>query len=325
MMTQLKQEIILCLTFAYFNTILYEIFFASPTKFSSNNSTLLEHMQLPFTLPTSIDGIPQKLSFMTLFALLVILLATVYNHQTLIFYVALLKFFELIPLLIDLINLLFIYQSQMENIQHWNFFDRVGLSLAFASIRLIIILQFNRRKCHNRKSRQVVLRFDLAFFILINVTLIRHSPINFIRIGRKIIFILLYFRLNGLLSNKKFWIEFVQSTGYSKHGPVQSSLIEQILSLCWMASFCIITSFVLFTLPSIIIDDNGQLFTPSHMQTSLTVHRFGLTMSIIILWFIHSNTRQSRNTFNRYGIACFCVGYDAMPRGSSTTAVNANK
>ena len=123
--------------------------------------------------------------------------------------------------------------------------------------------------------------------------------------------------LNGLLSKRKFWIEFVQSTGYSRYAS-----IEPILSLCRTISFVIIGSFVLYTLPSIISDDYGRYFTISHMQLSFAVHRFELATCVVLLCIVYWKIRQSRETFYRNEIACFSVGYDALPRDRSTDRSN---
>lgn len=311
MMSRLQQGTILCLIFAYFNTIFCEMFFIRPVKFSHFKLIILDYIELPFSLPTLIDGTSQKWAFIISFTLLVILLATVYYHQMLIFYIALLQLFEVIPLLIDLINLLLIYQSHVANIRQWNIFNWFHLSLAFTVIRLIISLEYVHRKCRNEKTRQVRLLLDFALFTLVNVLLMRDSSINFIQIGRRIMLNLLYFHLNSLLSKKNFPVEFTRSTSYSRYAPVQCLIIEPIILLCWIGSFFIIALLVLSVVASMIINDHGKFFNVSHMQKSFAVYRFELAICAILLWIIYWKIRQSR-------IVCFCVDYNAMPKSSST-------
>ena len=102
----------------------------------------MKHIQSLLTLTTLIDVILLEL---IIFVLLMELLMIVHNHGILVIYIILLKFFELILLLIDLINLLFIYKCKMKDINMQNSFNRLNLSLIFTFIRLIISLIVVRR------------------------------------------------------------------------------------------------------------------------------------------------------------------------------------
>jgi len=198
-----RLQTIVFLIFGFLSTILFEIFFNYLIQSSSPKITLLEHIQSSLKLTTLINVIILGSIFLILLMGLLIL---VHHHGIIIIYITLLKFFELIPPLIDLINLLFIYRYKTSN--------RLNLSLFFALIRLIISLNVVRRKCDCRWKRQMIVIVDLLLFILVNISLLRYLNKNLIRIGRKIILGLLIFQLNDLFYNETFWISLTTRNDY---------------------------------------------------------------------------------------------------------------
>jgi hypothetical protein len=89
---------IFLLIFGYFSTILLE------TSLNVSSSIL----------PPSIDGFLPRFSFMSCFVLFMLWLVIIRGSEAFEIPLTFFKFVELIPILIDLINLLFIYQYKMK-------------------------------------------------------------------------------------------------------------------------------------------------------------------------------------------------------------------
>jgi hypothetical protein len=323
-MTKLRTIIIL--TLSYFITILYEILLHSSIQSMSPKLTFLDHIKSSLTLTTFFGNFLQRFVFFIFFGLLMGLLMMVHYHGIFIIYITLLKFFELIPLLIDLLNLLFIYQYRIKNINKQNLSNRFNLCFIFALIRLIISFDIVRRKCDCRWKRQYLVIFDLLLFILVNITLLRYSNPNLIRIGRKIILGLLIFQLNDPFYKKKFWTDVIQWNDQIRyHHTNQLKMIHRILTIRWILSSFLISLFIVFTFQSININKNGSLFFISHIDISLNTHGLVAVICMIILYVIRWDTLHNRNALNRYGISRFCVGPDLLPRIRSTEVFSHSK
>jgi hypothetical protein len=213
----------------------------------------------------------------------------------------------------------------MKDIHKRNSFNRLNLSLIFVLIRLIMSLNIIRRKCDCRWKRQIINIFDLLFFILVNISLIRYSNKNLIRIGRKIILGLLIFQLNDLSYNETFWIDSTKWDKSMKHlfsstVPLQPDdltshrmkTIHLILSIRWIFSLFIICLFIFFTFQSIIIDEIDTFSSIKYIYIFLKVHAFDGMMCITLLYVVYWDTLQNRNTLKQYGISRFCTGLDLL-------------
>ncbi|CAF3854439.1 unnamed protein product [Rotaria sp. Silwood1] len=270
----------------------------------------------------------------------------------------LLKFFELIPPLIDLINLLFIYQYKMNYVNQENssIIDievkksinpsiRLNLSLTLALIRFIISLVIVYRICDRRWKRQIFVIFDLLLFILVNISLIRYSYINPIRIGRKIILGLVLFQLNSLFYNETFWIDLIRRNEHRRYHfdltfPLKLvnfisnrlkievkcpylRMIYLILYIRRILSIFIVYSFIFYTFRSIINDGNGWLFFMRHVH-DISFKSYGLILLICmtILYVIRWDTLQNHNALDHYGISRFCTGIDLLSSIKSTETLS---
>jgi hypothetical protein len=218
------------------------------------------------------------------------------------------KFVESIPVLIDLINLLFIYQYK---IKEGNSLNRLHLSLILVFIRLIINFDVIRRKCDCRSKRQIIVIVDLLLFILVNINLLRDSSTNSIRIVRKIILGILIFQLNNLLCYETFWTTFIKSNDQQKR---MIDTLDRIIDLRWILSSTIVCLYGFSTLQSIIINPNGHLFSMDEITISLNTHRYDAVICMIILYVIHWDTLHNRNTLHQKGISCLCIGFDLVPK-----------
>ena len=301
------------LVVGFFLTIVTEIFVSSFKKSSSLKITLFERMQSTFTL--------QMLSFTSIFILLMVLLKKVRNHGTFPIFIIFLKYFELLPLLIDFINILFIYQYKMKDILNQNSMNRLDLSLLFTLIRLTIRLNVVHRKCDYRSKRQMIVIFDLLLFILVNISLLRDSNRNLFRIGRKIILGLLIFQLNNLFCSKAFWNAFMKQQDYqSEHGNSTSNmmdLLHAIIHIRWVLSSLIICLYMLIIFHSIIINENGSFVSINHIIMSLKAHG-SIAVCMLILFIIYWDKMQILNTLSQNGVSYFCIGFDVVPNRKPT-------
>ncbi len=178
-------------------------------------------------------------------------------------------------------------------------------------IRFIINLDVIRRKCDCQRKRQAIVIVDLLLFILVNTSLLRDSSKNPIRIVRKIILGILSLQLNNLLCDKTFWIIFIKSNDQQKR---MMDTLHTIIYLRWILSSSIICFYVFSTLQSMTINPNDSLFSMDQIIISLNAHRYDAVMCMIILYIIHWDTLKNRNTLNRMGISCFCIGFNLLPK-----------
>ena len=310
------------LVVGFFLTIVMEIFVSSLKKCSSPKITLFERMQSTFTL--------QMLSFTGVFILLMGLHKKVRDHGTFPIFIIFLKYFEFLPLLIDFINLLFIYQYKMKDILNQNSLNRLDLSLLFTLIRLIIRLDVVHRKCDHRSKRQMIVIFDLLLFILVNISLLRDANKNLFRIGRKIILGSLIFQLNDLFCSEAFWNVFMKQQDYqsehsnsiisTQHGNSTSNmmdLLHSIIHIRWILSSLIICLYMLIIFHSIITNENGSFVSINHIIMSLKAHG-SMAVCILILFIIYWDKMQIINTLNQNGVSYFCIGFDVVPNRKPT-------
>jgi hypothetical protein len=314
----LSQKIrITLLVIGFFLTILMEIFMSSFKKSSSPKITLFERMQSTLTL--------KIISFTGVFILLMELLKKAHGHGTFPMFIIFLKYFELLPLLIDFINLLFIYQYKMKHILNQNSFNRLDLSFLLTFIRLIIHLDVVHQKCDHRSKRQMIVIFDLLLFILVNISLLRDSNMNLFRIGRKIILGSLIFQLSDLFCSEAFWIASIKQQDYQKehsnsiiftqHGNSISNmmdLLHTIIHIRWVLSSLIICLYMLIIFHSIITNDNGSFVSINHIIMSLKAHG-SMAVCMFILFIIYWDKMQIINTLNQKGVSSFCIGFDVVP------------
>jgi hypothetical protein len=247
------------------------------------------------------------------FVLFMGLLMIVHDHGIFVVYVTLFKFFELIPILIDLVNLLFIYQYK---IKERNSLNRLYLSLILTFIRLVINLDFIRRKCDCRWKRQLIVIFDLLLFILVNISLLRDSSQNPIRIVRKIILGILIFQLNNLFYNETIWINYNRWSERMRNLSNQIRIFSDrwkiemeylylfithlILFLRWILPSSIICLFIFFTFQSTV---NGK-----HLSNVSKLHIPIVGMCMTIIYILRWDTLQNQKALKQYGISRFCAG-----------------
>ena len=290
-----RLQTILVLTTGYFLTIFFEVLFNNSTQSSFEKITLWEHIQQSFLFSPSIN------LFLLGFIIFILSIGfwKIFDHQGIItIYVTLLKFFELLPLLIDLINLLFIYQHRISHSYPHNLSNHLKLTFIFAFLRLIINLDIIHHKCNRRSQRQILVIFDILLFILINISLLRYTNKNLIRIGRKIILGLLIFKLNNLYANETFWVNFIKSTKPSTKSfeRIRAVLTHCMLFIRWILASLIVCLFLFFTL----------------LECSL----LSLGISIIILFIIRWDTLHNYKALKQDGILRYCLDFDIQPTAS---------
>lgn len=249
----------------YLLSILFEIQFNNS---SSKKITLLNYIPSSFILTR------------LFFLLSMMLLLIRYKFGQLIIYMIVLKYFQSIPVLTDLIHILFIYQQ--------NSSLRIKLCLMLNLIRLIISSDMIRQKLNSKSKRKIMIIFDLAFFILINMTLIRNSDYNLIHIGRKLILGLLIFYLNHLFSNEKFWNNLFRQVNHRiNYSNLHSKLIYLILFIRWFI-------FILLAILSLFI----------HINLVLLLIYMG------ILYGMYHDILYNQKILKQYGFIYFCIGFD---------------
>jgi len=344
-MIKMRLSTIAFLILGLFSTITFEFILNVHPKL-----TLLEHIQSSLTFKTWINIIVLG---SILFVLLTGFFILTCDDGVFVIYITLLKFFQLIPPLIDLINLLFIYHyrtcyandktsytSDIAVTKTTNLSTRFSLSLILALIRLIINLDFIRRQCDCRWKGQSILIFDLLLYILVNISLIRYLNINLFRIGRKIILGLLIFQLNDLFYNEAFWIDLIEWNKHIKRqfhttflmqllnsifhlltNEVESLLLKTIhliLRIRWIISSSFVVLFIVYIFQSIIITDNDSLFFNINIPIFFKSHGPITLFCLTILHVIHKDALQNRNALNQFGISHFCIGLDLLPRTKLT-------
>jgi hypothetical protein len=297
-----KRQTMLLFISGLFITIVLEIFSYSFLQSSSS------------ALPTDIDGMLQRLSFVCFFIILTVLFLVRLDYGTCGAYITFLKFIELIPVVIDLINLLFIYRYKMKDTDKQNSSNRLHLSLILMFIRFMITLDIIRRRCDCQWKRQMIVIFDLLLFILVNITLLRDSYTSFIRIGQKIFLGLVVIQLNNLLSNANFWIEFKNWNDRFN----MKKMFCTILFLRWILSSFIICLYIISIFDSIIIDENERLFSINHIIIYLKALKYDAVICMTIVYIIFWDKLQSENTLNRNGVSCFCIGFHVVSEMGST-------
>ena len=233
-MTQLETSLLL--SFVYFNTILQEIVFLSSS--SSPKITIIEQIQFVF---------PSERSYSTVFYGLIIcllsmmLLLQTFTHGIFIVYVILFKFFQSLPLLFDLINLLLIYQYKNEHVVDHCTWHRFYLTFGLIAIRFLFSLNRIRQS-----KRPIIVIFDLLLFTLITISLFRDSTSSIMRLGRKITLGALIFHLNYLFSNENFWLDVAERNALREqrlhikpstkrcHTTLRTIILNIILKLRWI-------------------------------------------------------------------------------------------
>lgn len=280
----------LVLTFTYFNTIIEEIFFISSS--SSPNITILEQIQSIVPLERSYSTIYYGL----IITMLLLMSSLKISHRGIfIVYVVLLKFFESLPLVFDLINLFLIYQYKIEHVEHHYSWHRWYLTFVLIAIRFLLSLNSIRRKyADNRLKRQMIVLVDLLLFILINISLLRDSTSNLIRIGRKVVLGALIFHLNYLFYNENFWSDHrAKSVIERRDSKSSTTILHIILYLRLILSIVILGLFFLY-------EPSGSAFV----------------LYLIILSMIDWDTMYERKILNQYGIERFATGLDLKPKES---------
>ncbi|CAF0966076.1 unnamed protein product [Rotaria sp. Silwood1] len=314
-----RLKIITLLLISLLSNIIMELIFNSILNIYPK-ITLLEHIQSSITL-TKLIGIIfiGLICFILLFGILIM----VSDHGLFNIYIIILKFFESILPLIDIINLLLIYQNKIEcfNKENLTIINiemkktmypsiRFILSLTFALIRLTINLDIVHRKCDYEWKRKIIILFDLLLFILVNISIIRYLTKNIFRIGQKLSLSILIYQLNDLFLNQILWID---SINYNKHIKHQCNSIfsifylfknkkdyHLILSLRWLISSCIIYLFILYIYQSMIIIGDDNLFFIRHVDIFFKSYGLILIISVIILCLLGWDTMQNKNVFNQY-------------------------
>ena len=290
--------------------------------------TLLEHICSSLTLTTLLSII--FLGSIFCFLCIGILITSTSTHGPFIIYIIFLKFFELIPPLIDLINLLLIYQHRLNNSQNQNSSFQIYLSSFIALIRLIINIDVIRRKCNCRWKRKFIVLFDFLIFILINVTLLRYSTKNLLRIGRKIILPILIYKLNDLFYNKTFWIDLIRCNKYTKrqfnatiimkltYEYFSFIIIHLVLFMPWIISSFIIYLFFFYSIPLLNIIGDGNLFFILYKHIFHKSYGIIIMMCISIISLLFWDILECRNTLLQNGISHFCTGTDLLSITNST-------
>jgi hypothetical protein len=280
---------------------------------------------LQSSLSTYTDGILQRLSFICFFIILIVSTSVRHDYGICGAYITFLKFIELIPIVIDLINLLFIYRYKMKDTDKQNSLIRLRVSLILMFIRFMITLDIIRRQCDCQWKRQMIVIFDLLLFILVNIALLRDSYTSFIRIGQKIFLGLIIIRLNNLLCNANFWIEFNNwNDRLTSKTPLQRGRFNMrkmfctILLLRWILSSFIICLYIISIFDSIIIDENERLFSINYIIIYLKALKYDAVICMTIVYIIFWDTIQSENTLNRNGVSCFCIGFHVVSEMGST-------
>ncbi|CAF1100294.1 unnamed protein product [Adineta steineri] len=323
--------IIVFLILSLFSTIIFEFILNTHPKI-----ILLECIQSPLTLINII------LIVSILLVLFSVLLIKVNDHGVFIIYMTFLKFFESILPLIDLMHLLYIYHYKTcytyeENSITTNLKSTkiIYLSLIFAWIRLIINMDFVRRRCNCKRKRQVLVIFDLFLFILISISLIRYSSEYIFRTGQKIILGILIFQLNDLFYNELFWINLMkwnkrirQQFQFISFGKFLNwiilkftntiehfllKIIHLILIIRWIIGAFIVYLFLFSIFRSKSIAGDVNISYNAGIFTFLKVNTCIMISSIIFYIIIHWDTLQSRRTLNQYGVLRFCIGIDFLP------------
>lgn len=312
--------------------------------------TLLEHVQSSLTLFVLFNII--LIGFICIvfvFRILVILS----SFGILNIYIILLKFFELIPPLIDTINLLLIYHYKVKH-----FYEDYGsdadserkktihtptrflLTLSLTLIRLIINTNFIRGKYNYAFKRKCIVLFDLFLLMLTNVSLIRYANKNLFRIGRKVTLLVLIYQLNDLFFNETFWVKLIEWNQFIKRKFESKSCVKRISSMFyyfanreedlfvlmihlmfyirWIISSFIIFLFGFYICKSIIILDDGNAFWLMHIRMILRSHRLVSMMSIVLFCFLRWDTLDHINALDQYGIAHFCIGFNLWKKMKST-------
>ena len=304
------------LIIALFSTILIEMMFNFLLK-SYPKRTLLEHVQSSLTLTIVLCII---LGGCICFILLIGLIMIASNYSILIIYMMLLKFFELIPPLIDLINLFFIFGHQQ------NSSTRLILSLFLAITRLIMNLYIVRRRANCRWKQRIIIICDLLLFILFSVSLFRYTSKNPFRIGRKIALGILLFQLNDLLYNEFFWIGLInwkkEINSYINFKFVTLifrllkihieypylNIIHFILFIRWMIASLFICLFSFYTYHV----SNDTSFSLRDVYLSFKCYVIILTVCILLLSITVVDTVLNRDELKRLGFLSFCTRLDGL-------------
>ncbi|CAF3096959.1 unnamed protein product [Rotaria sp. Silwood2] len=339
-MVVIRLKIITILILSLLINIILELIFNSVLNFYPK-VTLWEHIQSSLKLKRLIGIIFIGL---TCFVLLFGILITTSTRGIFNIYIALFKFFELILPLIDIINLLLIYQYkikyfteenssiagiEMKKTTHPSM--RFFLSLNIALIRLIINIDIVREKFNCTWKRKVIILFDLLLSILININFIRYSTKNLFRIGRKIILPILIYQLNGLLFNETFYIDSMKWNRHIKQKINSIFLMKSIFSIFdrfkhedeylilklidllhyiqWIILLFFVYLFACSRFQLIIIDGYDNLFSIRYVQIFLKSHGLILMMCIIIPCLLYCNTLQNKNVLDQYGFSHYFIGF----------------
>ena len=255
---------LLLLTIIYFSTILLEIWL-NFFRQTSSKITLLQHIQMSITSTFSISII---LTGSVIFIVLMKLLKSESVRAKVILYVTLRKFFKLLPVLVDLINILFIYHYQNKSIYEMNFDSKpktfnlsthLKLRIILASIRFLLNIDIFRRKWNTRSNQQIIFLFDFLLYILVSASTIHYSTEYLVRIARKFIVGFLLVQSNNLFYNENFWNSSITRNNNRRQFNSRTlfKTIYLILFIRWIISLFIICLATCYAFQSICTNDYG--------------------------------------------------------------------
>ena len=273
-----KQTIFFTLAFAYFTTIPLEMIICSTRN--SSRITLFDYIR----------SLVSTLLFQILFGSVLIVIyltkrsfAQLFHLDPSMLHLTLSKFFEIIPLLLDMSNLLSIYLYKIQWNAHQYPSHRWSLSLVLCFIRLMFTLDIIRERFHSSWKQRVMVIGNVGLFILVNITIVRDLPSNIFSIFRKIVFALLIFRLHRSVPSRT----------------LTSEQLYVILLLRWILSMVLMNSTLILTLRSMSMDEDGKLIPIDQLLANVQVHCPVLSICMIIIFIIHLDRFHDRKTHEK--------------------------
>ena len=326
-------RISLILMSAWSFSLLFEfISTAGSTSFST--PTFFEHIQ------SVTDGLASRSHMgiaLTCFFLMVVLLNMHAENCLFTIYLTVLKLFELLLPLVDLINLFFIYIMVMQQTHELLAFDEsapnpsTGVSLrfiltsVFCFVRLVIALHMVRRKPSFKANRSAILLFDLCLHVLITASLLRYSTTSPVRVLRKITTGMLLFKSISFDDDEQVWIRVigwiasVERRLNGERAPDRTNLIRKrpevhaellyrsslhmALIIREIVSAVIIALFMLSIFHSTVLDTKYDWFPIRHVLMSVE-HFVPVTVGcIFILGALHADVSENRKSVQNTNIA----------------------
>jgi hypothetical protein len=271
-------------------------------------------------------------------------------YGAIIVYTFLMKFVELIPPLIDLVDILFIYQHTMillhdEQKQSGSMhliFPPVPLvlSLLLAFVRVILAVRFIRQKVIDEpNSKTTVMIYDVILLSL--VTSLGYSPRYPLRIVRKIVLNLLFFNLNNLFQDLSFWLALTNIGVKAVRNGTFEEIKQKILAFIMFSSkihiqlpkyhnarwILMIRLIICYSIVCMLYIHSLDLPKVDNLHVQITARSiFYLLLqpdflipytSLLLLGLLGWDTIQYSRELDQYGVVWFCTGLESLPSWKS--------